>query len=79
MRTAAARSFGKQRKKRFLIDVKTKLSAIESVAVVFNMKAAVNSFLDFHEADVQILNKVKRRKVWKRKERGRTRRKLLDE
>jgi len=52
----------------FLIDVKTKLGAIQSVAVAFNMKAAVNSFLDFHEADVQITNKIKRRKVWKRKE-----------
>jgi hypothetical protein len=48
--------------------VKTKLGAIQSVATAFNMKAAVNSFLDFHEADVQILNKIKRRKVWKRKE-----------
>jgi hypothetical protein len=55
-------------RRKFLVDVKTKLGEIPSIAVAFNMKAAINSFLDFHEADVQILNKIKRRKVWKRKE-----------
>ena len=55
-------------RRKFLVEVKTKLGAIQSVAVAFNMKAAVNTFLEFHEAGVQITNKIKRRKVWKRKE-----------
>jgi hypothetical protein len=55
-------------RRKFLIDVKTQLGQIKSVALAFNMKASVNSFLAFYEADVQIVNKIKRRKVWKRKE-----------
>jgi hypothetical protein len=55
-------------RRKFLVEAKTKLGAIQSVAVAFNMKAALNSFLNFYETDVQITNKIKRRKVWKRKE-----------
>lgn len=61
-------AFALEDRRKFLVDVKTKLGEVPSVSVAGNMKAAINSFLDFHEADVQILNKIKRRKVWKRKE-----------